>query len=343
MNEQFDSWLQMDGPVAVILRETLEPVQGQTAVVFPPTFAPPEKGGTPAYIIDETSSGKTAILDTVGSQANRLEPLFKREPYSRLVPQASVKIGERRVDLLDAGHRGADAIVRFSSYGEKLRDAFATLAGNGDASKLAKLAPTSLVFGVWDSRGTQIKVPRLIASTVRAYGVELLSRSAQFFSAFEKEETEAWNLGQDFLSEQGFSDAPAGRTHGGVIARGGIVREATLNLIALRAIAATDAATTYLLQRYILGLALVALTAPVELYLREGCLLTRAAGQPATSQIVLRTGAREDFPLDESAAFEYAMGAATTFGVGEDWEASFDKDAVAKAAGAKTTKTKKGK
>jgi CRISPR-associated protein Csb1 len=75
--EMFDMWLAPDGPVAVTMREPLEPVLGKGAVIFPPTFAPPAKGDPPNYVIDETSQGKTAIIDTVGSQANRLEPLFK--------------------------------------------------------------------------------------------------------------------------------------------------------------------------------------------------------------------------------------------------------------------------
>ena len=57
------------------------------------------------------------LVDSVGAQANRLEPLFKQPPYSELVPKATVRIGEREVDLLDAGHRAADAVVRFSDDG----------------------------------------------------------------------------------------------------------------------------------------------------------------------------------------------------------------------------------
>jgi len=45
---------------------------------------------------------------------------------------------------------------------------------------MAKIAPTSLVFGVWDSRDTQAKLPRLVASTIRAFDVQRLTRSAQF-------------------------------------------------------------------------------------------------------------------------------------------------------------------
>ncbi len=345
LTAQYDTWLRPDGPVAVVVREPLEPVQGPQSVFFPPTFAPSAKGEPPYYVIDETSEGKTVIVDTLGSQANRLEPLFKCPPYSTLVPAAVIHIGDRTVNLLDAGHRAADAVIRFSDKRTVLHDAFAALADSGDASKLAKLAPTSLIFGAWDSRDTQVKIPRLVGSTIRAYRVEQLTRAAQFFSVFEKEETEQLNLGQEFLSEQGLSDAPAGRTAGGVIARGGIVREAVLNLVALRALRGADAEATLVLQRYILGLALVVLLAPPGLYLREGCLLVGVEGSPASVKVVLRTGARSDLSLDHAGALEFASAASRDFGVGESWEAVFSGQIVlneAKAKGeAKAAKAKK--
>jgi len=342
--EQFDSWLQPDGPVAVAVCTPLEPVLGRDAVLFPPTFAPQEKGGVPAYVVDETSEGKIAIIDTVGAQANRLEPVFKRPPYAGLVPKAVVKIGDRPVDVLDAGHRAADALVRFSTKREAIGQAFAAIAERGDASLLAKLAPTSLVFGVWDSRGVGVKIPRVVGATVRAYGVEPLAGAAQFFSAFEKEETEALGESQDTLSELGLSDAPAGRGPGGVIARRGVKREAILNLIALRALAGTDAEGTLALQRYILGLALVALTAPVELYLREGCLLVPAQRETARQELVKRSGERSALTLDATRTLEFAQASAAAFGVGESWEASFESDAVkATADKKKADKAKKPK
>ena len=336
--ERFDSWLQTDGPVAVVIRTPLEPVLGRDAVLFPPTFAPAEKGAAPAYVIDETSEGKTAIIDTVGSQANRLETIFKRPPYSELVPRTVVKIGDdHEVDVLDAGHRAADALVRFSSKREAIAAAFGAIADRGDSSPLAKLAPTSLVFGVWDSRGVGVKIPRLIGATVRAYGVEPLTRAAQFFSAFEKEETEALGESQETLSELGLSDAPAGRGPGGVIARHGVRREAILNLVALRALAAADIADTIVLQRYILGLALVALTAQMELYLREGCLLVPARQEAGIQEVVQRTGEHGLFSVDATQALEFARASAAAFVVGDSWEATFESDRV------KTTAEKKKK
>ena len=323
---KFDGWLQAGGPVAVAIRTPLEPVLGTEGVVFPPTFAPPSKEEAPGYVIDETSQGRVAILDTVGSQANRLEPLFKAGPYAELVPQATVRINSRRVHLLDAGHRAADALVRFSSKREEIASAFAAIKERGDSTPLAKLAPTSLVFGVWDSRGVNVKVPRIVGATIRAYGVEKLSQSAQFFSAFEKDETDALRETQDSLSELGLSDVPSGWRPGGVVARQGIRREAILNLVALRALGGEDADSTRKLQRYILGLALVALTAPAELYLREGCLLVMNEG--AEQSVVERSGQRKPFTVGEAEALEYARETATAFGKGPDWDAVFEPESV---------------
>ncbi len=335
--KKFDEWLRPDGPVAIAVRTTLEPVLGKNAVLFPPTFAPPTKEDVPGYVIDETSEGKTAIVDTVGSQANRLEPLFKQPPNASLVPQAKIQIGERTVNLLDAGHRAADALVRFSSKRDDIAKAFAAIAERGDASGLAKLAPTSLVFGVWDSRGIGVKIPRVLGATVRAYGVEKLERAAQFFSAFDKEETEALGESQDTLSELGLSDAPAGRGPGGIIARKGVRREAILNLIALRALAGNDVESTLTLQRYILGLALVALTAPVELYLREGCLLVQS-GDGSKQEVVRRTGERAPFTASAADALEFAQASAAAFVVGEEWSAAFEPKSVKAASDKKKAK-----
>jgi CRISPR-associated protein Csb1 len=342
--QRHDEWLDSDGPVAVILRESLQPVEGEDGVVFPPTFAPPAKGEPPYYVIDQLSDkSKTSILDTVGSQANRLEPLFKQLPYSALVPSAAIRINGRSMDLLEAGHRAADAVVRFSSKRNDIAEAFSDIAKRGDATKLAKLAPTSLVFGVWDSRATQVKLPRLIGSTIRAHKVEELTRAAQFFSALEKQETESLGQTQDFLSEQGLSDAPAGRGLGGLIARGGIRRETVLNLVALRALSADTEEQTKNLQRYLLGLALVALTATADLNLRQGCLLVGIEGQPRTQQVVMRNGKREALDgLNAGAALEYACAVRDAFGIGENWEATFESNTVLEEA-TKAAKTKAGK
>ena len=278
--------LAADGPAALVCRQWLMPAEGRDAVIFPPTFAAAE-GGKAGYNIDEgdAKTPSIAIIDTVGSQANRMEPLFKKTngedaPHSRLVPQIEIRAGNKIVHLLDAGHRAADAIIRYSTLGPKLKEAFEAYQASGDATELAKIAPTSIVFGAWDSRDTQAKLPRLVASTIRAYDVIKLQRSAQYFppidyvreSLFEDDlletKLEKTNVGSYF----GLKAAPAARTHGGIIVRGVIRRESILSLTGLRAIGPKGPSGDPL-RRYVLGLALVAMTFDREHDLRQGCLL----------------------------------------------------------------------
>ena len=327
--EHFDLWLDpQSGPVALTMRQDLEPVLGDGAVFFPPTFAPPEGSNDgPNYVID----GDVALVDTVGSQANRMEPLFKVEPYASLVPQARVTVGQREVNVLDAGHRAADALVRFSEKWPELKAAFEEIRDRGNATKLAKLAPTSTVFGAWDSRDTQAKMPRLVGSTIRAEGVRRYTRAAQYFSAFEKEEVE--DLGPDKgLSDVGLNDAPSGRGPGGVTALS-IRRDAVLNFVPLRALRTANEQGTRPLQRYILGLALVAFACEQDGFLREGCLLVPHDDKPAEIKKVMRQGKREAVPLSSSDALSFAQAAAQAFGVGDNWTATFNRESAKTSMG----------
>jgi CRISPR-associated protein Csb1 len=323
------------------VKEQLEPVAGAESVFFPPTFAPPEdmKDAKAGYIIDRENGASVCLVDSVGSQANRLEPLFKQEPYSSLVPQITIQIQDRTVNLLDVGHRAADAVVRSTALGKKLQAAFSN-GQKGDMVQLAKIAPTSLVFGAWDSRDTQAKLPRLIESTIRAYDVQETHRAAQFFSSVENSEIEALFDAEDrknrkLLSKAGYLDSPSGTTHGGVIARKGIVRTTIVNLVSVRAVSAPDSEQRLLLQRYVLGLALVAALAPAEMSLRAGCLLVGTAEMPLERTLVYRDGRREACGLDDSTVLELARSAALAFGVGESVAVTFDakiaKQLIAKA------------
>jgi CRISPR-associated protein Csb1 len=345
MTDRFDHWLSDSGPVAVLIRQYLEPAAGDGAVIFPATFAPPEGSNeVPGYVIDSLSSGGVCLIDSVGSQANRLEPIFLRTEYKELIPDVTVRVNSREVSILKAGHRAADAVIRFSNLRPEFDRAFLAYRDEGNAEPLAKLAPTSLVFGAWDSRETGAKVPRLVESTVRAYGAERLTRSAQYFAALEKDELEELGLEPEkkkkALSEQGLLDSPSGRTHGGIVARGGVIREALLNLVAARALLAGEAGRTRKLQRYILGLCLIVFTAPVELYLRQGCLLVISPTKPADQFTISRDGRREPFDVSEAEARAFAAAAAEAFGVGKSREGVFDPK-IAKAK--LDEKTKKGK
>jgi len=330
-----DSWIADGGPSAFVLKEYLEPAAGKRDVIFPPTFAPPEGSKDPAgYIIDGEGFGNVCLVDSVGSQSNRLEPLFAQPPYKDLVPQVSIKVDGRTVSLLELGHRAADAVARSTDLADEIRAAFQAY-GAGDGVPLAKLAPTSIVFGSWDSRDTYVKIPRLASSTIRAYDVRKHSRAAQYFAALEGEEVEAAldvQVAKDRkkLSGAGFLDAPSGHTHGGITVHGDIVRTTILNLAAVRALGAAEPKQQLSLRRYVLGLGLIAALAPVDLFLRQGCLLVQSEEKPPVAQLVYRNGKREPSTLSPADAESYARAAAKAFVVGEDRSAAFGKQAAKK-------------
>ena len=300
-------WADVNGPVALHLKQKLLPVEGEVGVIFPPTYA------DIGYNIDTLSDGtKVALVDSVGSQANRMEPIFKREPYSDLVPQIEIELhakeydGEKHIErrsLLDLAHRSAAAeVYSCPELAPCIEDAFRALKQRGDAGPLCALAPTSLVFGFWDSRGDSgEKHPRLVRSVVRAWNVQSLHAAAQFNSVWKAlDEAQQNELGKEAkakktkLSEKGFADAPStfrkirvaqyldgapnpeARVLGGVLASGPIEREVTVNLVALRAINGADEEKTKNVRRYLLALTLIAATAEIDLFLREGCHLRYA-------------------------------------------------------------------
>lgn len=318
--ELFDSWLAADGPVALRLRQRLLPVEADEngrGVIFPPTYA------DIGYNIDTLADGtRVATIDTVGSQANRLEPIFRKapdeqpeNPLASLVPQIEIVLHKKvkedgktvehveKRSILDLAHRSADAVVLASPTLKKaIEDAFNALRNKGNAAPLCTIAPTSLVFGVWDSRGgTGEKRPRLVRSIIRAWDVEVLHSAAQFNSVWkalseeqQKELEKEAKIKKIRLSVKGFADAPAvwrtdklepfvaeapnpeARVLGGVLAKGAIERDVTINLVALRGLRGKDDAETKEVQKYLVGLALLAATADLELFLREGCLLRYA-------------------------------------------------------------------
>jgi len=341
--DSFDHLLRADSDIAAIVgRQYFVPAEDKDAVIFPPTYAPPEgreeDGG---YNIDKLSDGhNVCLLDSVPSQANRIEPLFKTPPYKALVPQIVVKVGSKQINLLDAGHRTADAVVRFSGLKDELRKAFQQIRDYGNAEPLAKIAPTSILHGVWDSRGTQVKLQRVVRSVIRAYDVEELRRSSHYIAAvryvnegiFQEPQSEAEKERfSQRLSQEGFLDSPATFRPGGVLVRGDIRRDIALNLVVIRALAAgdgPDGAQTLALRRYILGLALVAITAPIDTNLREGCLLVIDAKRRPFFELVSYDGTRRKFELDHATALAFAQRAADAFGVGQDREVAFEQDAA---------------
>jgi CRISPR-associated protein Csb1 len=316
------------GPVALHLKQKLLPVEasdGEVGIIYPPTYA------NIGYSIDTLSDNtQVALVDSVGSQANRMEPIFKQkfgeggpdgENGDWLVPQIEIVLHEeeaRKQDkeaareqphrekrsLLDLAHRAADAVVQSCPTLKGPFEAAFRALQRGDAGPLCVLAPTSLVFGVWDSRGESgEKRPRLVRSVIRAWDVDVLHAAAQFNSVWkaltedQKAELEKAKPKGVKLSEKGLKDAPAilrktklpippvrdgapnpdARVLGGVLVRGRIEREVTVNLLALRNLHGATPDDTERIRKYLLGLALIAATHEIDLFLREGCHLRYAA------------------------------------------------------------------
>jgi len=330
-NSLLESWAtSSQGPVAVHFKQRLLPVESidnEPGIVYPPTYA------DIGYNIDTLSDGtRVALIDSVGSQANRMEPIFKEkfehstfggeDKKDWLVPQIEIvlrsedcgkcevctKENRKKNDicveprkvtrsLFDLAHRSADAVVHSSpTLSVEVDKAFEELRRTGDAGSLCTLAPTSLVFGVWDSRGgSNEKRPRLVRSVIRAWDIDVLHAAAQFNSIWKglSEEQQA-ALKKEAktktkLSEKGLADAPAtfrktkateyrdgspnpeARVLGGILVRGRIEREVTVNLVALRGIRGENQSESQAIRKYLLGLALLAATTEIDLFLREGC------------------------------------------------------------------------
>ena len=295
--ELLDEWaMKPESAVALHLKQQLLPVEADGSgqyVIFPPTYA------DIGYNIDKLSNGESvALIDSVGSQANRMEPLFKKGgPLASFVPQFEITIGNgKKVSIFDLAHRAADATIQLTpDLSTKVSDAFKELQ-IGNAAPLCSIAPTSLVFGVWDSRGgTREKRPRLVRSIIRAWNVETLHAAAQFNSVWKEfDEDQRVELEKEAkakkveLSKIGLKDAPSvfrktktpqyingspnpeARVQGGVLVRGRIERQLTINLVALRGLhSGNDKEKTEHLRRYLLGLSLLVATTITDLFLRD--------------------------------------------------------------------------
>ena len=175
--------------VALTFRQPLASVEASDVPIAPPTYPPSRETGahrfaTP-YTVNETRAGiRLCELDSVQSQANRMERAFT-DVLADVVPHHVVRAGRFERDLTALPHRIADAAIRATALASRIRAAFEAFEA-GDPVPLARLAPTSLVYGAWDSRDTRVRIPRAIASTVRAFDVSVLTGSSQYSGAFRQ-------------------------------------------------------------------------------------------------------------------------------------------------------------
>jgi len=337
--DQFDNIIQDDTIAAIVMRQYLKPVEGETpTVIFPPTYA---DIGYNIDTLDQNGEIKNVCaIDSVGSQANRMEPLFKKPPYSELVPQITVEVRKPalkgqsqgdlidKVNLLDAGHRIADAVVRFSDKADEINEAFNAMK-KGNAVPLAKLSPTSLVFGCWDSRGSSVKLPRIVRSTIKAFNVLKLTRAAQYVPATEHYEKAFEKLSEKEkkkFTDAGMGHVPSTGAPGGVLldSKSEVIKETVVSLSPLRSLQTVDDSDAIRIRRYIFGLSLVAITASQEPLLRMGCELTADPDKPAIWEIVNCNGTRKSFAVSHKEALTFAQAAKEEFGIGESKSFTFD-------------------
>ncbi|MEQ1506141.1 MAG: type I-U CRISPR-associated RAMP protein Csb1/Cas7u [Myxococcota bacterium] len=179
---------------ALRARVTLEPAGGPGDKVFPPTYATGDAADT-KYALERRQLGDgppehTVLLDSVASQANRMEEaLLAAWRAGQLdFPVVAVDFSDQdelgdlgTITSLEAPHRIADAILRDSlldgmpfrhhAVGRSFTDASPKNAG-----AVYRLCPTALVFGVWDSTGPRggmgTKFQRALVSEIVGVGIE---------------------------------------------------------------------------------------------------------------------------------------------------------------------------
>jgi hypothetical protein len=121
------------------------------------------------------------------------------------------------------------------------------------------------------------------------------------------------------------------RVHGGVMVNGDIRRDASVNLINLRAITTPDKAKKDAIRPYLLGLSLIALLYEQDFNLRQGCLLvpdterTELRKKEVTTDygryplaLVRRNGKEEELNLLFAEVLDYAKKAAEQFIVNQN-------------------------
>lgn len=148
----------------------LEPAGGPGDKVFPPTYMKEGRATTRYATETRRIDGRevlTVLLDSVASQANRMEEAllegWRRGELPFPVVQVDFSQVEGLEDLdritaLQAPHRIADALLRDSVLGgtlfrhTEIGQAF-TAARPNHATGMYRFCPTAVLFGVWDSTG----------------------------------------------------------------------------------------------------------------------------------------------------------------------------------------------
>lgn len=179
------------------LRLRLQPLYGPGEIVFPCTVAGGKYQSSKRRIPGYADSVDCTILDSVQSQANRMEDALLADIRAgniflpHVVTDFSAVEGLQKpigaITCFEAPHRIFDAIIRdsvdtsgkhfpFTAEGEA-----AIKANSRDASALFEISPASLLFGSWDSTGVSgglgEKYTRCVVSELVAVNTERAERA----------------------------------------------------------------------------------------------------------------------------------------------------------------------
>jgi CRISPR-associated protein Csb1 len=192
----------------------LVPAGGDGDKISPPTH----EGGKYAFeerVVDGRSDVKTVLLDSVQSQANRLEDalLTAVRAGDIRIPLLQMDIpGHQTITSLSAPHRVHDAIFRDCQHkGTRFRDSEIgkemVEARAWNATGMFRLCPTALLFGTWDSQSgagvNSAKFARALVSEIIGFDVVLGKRTSSRIDplgirampgAIYESKTEQWTL-----------------------------------------------------------------------------------------------------------------------------------------------------
>lgn len=173
-----------DGAAALRCRRVLQPGGGPGTKVFPPTYAGAVYSTEDRRLPDYDKPVRCVLLDSVQSQANRMEEALSEAILAGKLELPNVVVDFTGANLVEAigqisalqvPHRLADAILRDSlSEGVPFRESPAGKPLNEatpqNATPLYQLCPTALIFGMWDSTGPKgglgAKFERAVVSEV---------------------------------------------------------------------------------------------------------------------------------------------------------------------------------
>jgi len=312
---------------------TLQPAGGPGDKVFPPTYEGGQYATEPRLLGGKTVD--TVLLDSVQSQANRMEQLLLRAYRAgRLsIPVISVKIPEHgTVTTLDAPHRCSDAIFRDSLWGDKLfrqssEGKRIVAARPRAAGAMLEFCPSALLFGRWDSHGNDAsggaKFARCLVSEIVGWDVMAGKRTASridplgiraMAGTIYESNDEQWSLTKSGDAKLYKKDGkPSNIGHGNVLPTisedGGFTisratQTAVLSFAQLRQLTFSEDASQDVAARALLAaLGLYALAAQWEdgYQLRSRCLLI-AEQPPRVELLGAMGGADRDLHVDAAGA-----------------------------------------